>query len=179
MHDCGLVEEIKWAVPCYTFQQNNILIVAAFKEYCALSFFKGSLLQDAEDILCKPGEETQSVRLIRFTNVREILRMEPVLKAYIYEAIEVEKAGLKANNTKNDTLPVPEEFQQKLLTDPILKQAFSKLTPGRQRGYLLYFSSPRQAKTRESRIAKSLRKILEGKGYMNSASRCWRESTVK
>ncbi|WCK55998.1 YdeI/OmpD-associated family protein [Aneurinibacillus sp. Ricciae_BoGa-3] len=161
--DCGLSEELKWRIPCYTFQKNNIVMIQGFKEYCALGFFKGALLNDANGILIKPGENTQAGRQIRFTNVREIVEMEPILKAYIYEAIEVEKAGLKANFKKNPE-PIPEEFQNKLDEIPALKTAFDALTPGRQRAYILYFSAPKQSKTRESRVEKCMQQILNGKG---------------
>src|SRR6266542_2761432 len=160
---CGLTEELKWGKPCYTFQKSNIVVIIPLKEYCALLFFKGALLNDANGILIKPGENTQAGRQIRFTNVREIVEMETILKAYIYEAIEVEKAGLKVNFKKNPK-PIPEEFQNKLDEIPALKTAFDALTPGRQRGYILYFSAPKQSKTRESRIEKCVQQILNGKG---------------
>ncbi|MBA4462864.1 MAG: YdeI/OmpD-associated family protein [Nitrosopumilaceae archaeon] len=162
--DCGLTEELKWGVPCYTFQNSNIVLMSAFKEYCALGFFKGALLKDANGILDKPGENTQAARQIRFTNVREIVEMEPVLKAYIDEAIEVEKAGLKVDFKKTLEFEIPEEFQNKLDEIPALKTAFEALTPGRQRAYLLYFSQPKQSKTRESRVEKCMPQILDGKG---------------
>ena len=161
--DCGLTEELKWGKPCYTFQKNNVVIIQGFKEYCALLFFKGALLNDPKSILIKPRENTQAGRQIRFTNAREIVEMEPVLKAYIYEAIEVEKAGLKVDFKKN-TETIPEEFQKKLDEIPALKTAFEALTPGRQRAYILYFSAPKQSKTRESRVEKSIQQILNGKG---------------
>ena len=161
--DCGLTEELKWGAPCYTFQKSNIVIIQGFKEYCALMFFKGALLNDPNGILIKPGENTQAGRQIRFTNVREIVEMEPILKAYIYEAIEVEKAGLKVDFKKN-TETIPEEFQRKLDELPALKTAFEALTPGRQRAYILYFSAPKQSKTRESRVEKCMQQILNGKG---------------
>jgi uncharacterized protein YdeI (YjbR/CyaY-like superfamily) len=162
--ECGLTEELKWGVPCYTFQKSNILLIGAFKEYCALSFFKGALLNDADGILSKPGENTRAARVIRFTGVREIIRMEAVLKAYIYEAVEVEKAGLKVDFKEKTELVFPEEFQRKLDEIPALKTAFGALTPGRRRAYNLYFSAPKQSKTRESRIEKCLPQILLGKG---------------
>jgi len=162
--DCGLTEELKWGVPCYTFEKRNIVLIHGFKEYCALLFVKGALLNDANGILIKPGENTQAGRQIRFTNVREIVEMEPILKAYIYEAIEVEKAGLKVNFKKNTEFIIPEEFQNKLDEIPALKTAFDALTPGRQRAYLLYFSAPKQSKTRESRVEKCMQQILNGKG---------------
>ena len=161
---CQLTEELRWGKPCYTFQKTNIVLIIGFKEYCALLFCKGVLLNDANGILIKPGENTQAARQIRFTNVREIVEMEPILKAYIYEAIEVEKAGLKVNFTKNTELIFPEEFQNKLDENPALKTAFDALTPGRQRAYNLYFSAPKQSKTRESRVEKCMQQILNGKG---------------
>ena len=161
---CGLTEELKWGVPCYTFQQHNVIILAAFKEYCALSFFKGALLQDTHSLLEKPGEHTQSGRIIKFTSARDIEALESTLEAYIYEAIEVEKADLKVDFNKSSELPIPEELQQKLDAIPDLKAAFEALTPGRQRGYLLYFTAPKQAKTREARIEKCMPRILQGMG---------------
>lgn len=161
--DCGLTEELKWGVPCYTFQKSNVLIISAFKEYCSLSFFKGALLKDAHRILEKPGENTQAGRLVKFTNVKQIVEIEPVLKEYIYEAVEAEKAGLKVNTKKNPE-PIPEELQNKFEDIPALKTAFDALTPGRQRAYILHFSAPKQSKTRVSRIEKCMEKILAGKG---------------
>lgn len=162
--DCGLTEELKWGVPCYTFENSNILIVSAFKDYCALSFFKGALLSDVNGILHKPGENSRAARLMRFTNVREIVKMESLLKAYIFEAIEVEKAGLKVDFKKSSEFALPEEFQNKLDEDPALRNAFYALTPGRQRGYILYFSAPKQSKTRKSRIERCVEQIFIGKG---------------
>ena len=162
--DCRLTEELKWGKPCYTFQKSNIVIIQGFKEYCALLFFKGALLNDANGILKKPGENTQAGRQIRFRNVREIVEMKTIMKAYIYEAIEVEKAGLKVNLRKTTEFIVPEEFQNKLDEIPALKTAFNALTPGRQRGYILYFTAPKQSKTRASRIEKCMQQILNGKG---------------
>jgi uncharacterized protein YdeI (YjbR/CyaY-like superfamily) len=162
--DCGLTEELKWGVPCYTFQKNNIVLIHVFKEYCALLFFKGALLNDANGILIQQTKNVQAGRQIRFTNVREIVDMEPILKAYIYEAIEVEKAGLKVNFKENTELIFPEEFQKKLDEFPALKAAFDALTPGRQRAYNLYFAAPKQSKTRESRVEKCMQQILNGKG---------------
>jgi uncharacterized protein YdeI (YjbR/CyaY-like superfamily) len=162
--DCGLTEELKWGVPCYTQQKKNIVVIHSFKEYCALLFFKGALLNDANGILIQQTENVQSGRQIRFTNIREITKMAAVLKAYIYEAIEVEKAGLKVELKKTTEFKMPEEFQNKINKMPALKNAFYALTPGRQRGYLLYFSAPKQSKTRESRIEKSMKEILKGKG---------------
>ncbi|HET6883989.1 MAG TPA: YdeI/OmpD-associated family protein [Pirellulales bacterium] len=161
---CELTEELKWGQPCYTLQNKNIVIIQGFKEYCAFLFFKGALLKDTEGLLVKPGENTQASRQIRFTNVREIVRLERVLTAYIHEAIDVQKAGLKVKLRKTADLEMPEEFQTKLEESPALKKAFYTLTPGRQRAYLLHFSQAKQAKTRESRIAKCRGQILKGKG---------------
>ena len=165
--DCGLTEELKWGQPCYTFQKSNIVLIHGFKEYCALVLFKGALLKNANGILIQQTENVQAARQIRFTNVKEIVKMEPVLKAYIYEAIEVEKAGLKVNFKKTAEFIIPEEFQKKLDEIPALKTAFGALTPGRQRAYIFYFSAPKQSKTRESRIEKCVKQILKGKGLNN------------
>lgn len=162
--DCGLNEELKWGVPCYTFQKRNIVLIHIFKEYCALLFFKGSLLNDTNGILIQQTENVQVARQIRFTNVREITKMATTLKAYIYEAIEVEKAGLKGNFKKSSEFIIPEEFQKKLNKSAALKTAFNALTPGRQRAYILYFSAPKQSKTREARVEKCKQQILNGKG---------------
>ncbi len=162
--DCQLGEELKWGVPCYTLQNKNIVLIHGFKEYCAILFFKGALLKDAKGILIIQTENTQAARQVRFTNVHEIVEMEPVLKTYIHEAIEVEKAGLKVNFKKTSEFIIPEEFQNKLDENPALKTAFDALTPGRQRGYILYFSAPKQSKTRESRVEKCIQQILNGKG---------------
>ena len=162
--DCGLIEEIKWSVPVYTFQKSNILALAAFKEYCGLSFFKGTLLHDENHLLSAPGENTQAVRLIRFTQIETIIELEAVLKAYIYEAIEVEKAGLKVELKKTTEFTIVSEFQSKLDKNNSLKKAFEALTPGRQRAYLLHFSAAKQSKTREDRIEKCTPLILNGKG---------------
>lgn|ERR1041385_293039 len=158
---CGLTEELKWGKPCYTFQNTNVVIIQGFKEFCALLFCKGALLKDPKGTLKKFG--WQAARRIPFTNVREIVEMEPILKAYIDEAIEAEKAGLKVILKKNPE-PIPEELQNKLDEIPALKAAFKALTPGRQRGYILYFSGAKQSKTRESRIRKCMPQILKGKG---------------
>ena len=163
--DCQLTEELKWGCPCYTFQKSNIVLIHGFKEYCALLFFKGALLNDANGILIQQTENVQAARQIRFTNVREIVKMKTILKAYIYEAIEVEKAGLKVNFKKTIEFIIPEEFQKNLDKNPVLKTAFDALTPGRQRGYLFYFSQPKQSKTRESRVKKCMQQILNGKGF--------------
>ena len=162
--DCQLAEELKWGKPCYTFEKHNIVIILPLKEYCALLFCKGALLNDANGILITPGENTQAARQIRFTNVREIVEMETILKAYIHEAIEVEKAGLKVNFKKITEFLIPDELQNKLGEIPALKTAFNALTPGRQRAYILYFSAPKQSKTRESRVEKCRQQILDGKG---------------
>jgi uncharacterized protein YdeI (YjbR/CyaY-like superfamily) len=162
--DCGLTEELKWGVPCYTSQHKNIVIIAAFKNYCALSFLKGSLLNDGYNILEKPGKNSQEGRIMRFTKIEEIVTLEPILKSYLYEAIEVEKKGLKVSFKATTDHDIPKEFQNKLNTFHALKTAFNALTPGRQRGYLLYFSAPKQSKTRESRIEKCIPDILNGKG---------------
>ncbi len=165
--DCGLTEELKWGVPCYTFQKSNIVLIHVFKEYCALLFFKGALLNDANGILIQQTENVQAARQIRFTKVWEIVKMEAILKAYIYEAIEVEKAGLKVDLKKTTEFKIAEEFQNKLDELPALKTAFDTLTPGRQRAYILYFSAPKQSKTRESRVEKYMQQILHGKGLNN------------
>jgi uncharacterized protein YdeI (YjbR/CyaY-like superfamily) len=162
--DCELTEEFKWMHPCYTFQNKNIVLIHGFKEYCALLIHKGALLKDHHGILIQQTENVQAARQIRFTNVQEIVEMETILKAYIYEAIEVEKAGLEVNFKKNTEFIISEEFQNKLDEIPALKTAFEALTPGRQRAYLLYFSEPKQSKTRESRVEKSMQQILSGKG---------------
>lgn len=162
--DCGLTEELKWGCPCYTFGNSNIVLIHAFKEYCALLFFKGALLKDTNGILVQQTENVQAARQIRFTNVREISQQEPILKAYIYEAIAVEKQGLKVNFKKTTAFTMPEEFKKKLEEIPALKAAFEALTPGRQRAYMLHFSSPKQSKTREARVEKCMPHILNGKG---------------
>jgi uncharacterized protein YdeI (YjbR/CyaY-like superfamily) len=162
--ECGLAEELKWGNPCYTLQKSNIVLIHVFKEYCAFLFFKGALLKDDSGILIQQTENVQSARQIRFTITKEIVKMAPTLKAYIYEAIEVEKAGLKVPLKKTAEYHIPEEFQKKLDKSEALKTAFNSLTPGRQRAYLLYFSSPKQSATRESRVVKSIPQILNGKG---------------
>lgn len=162
--ECGLTEELKWGTPCYTFQKNNIVLLHVFKEYCAVLFFKGALLHNTDGILIQQTKNTQATRQIRFTNVQQITEQKTILKAYIYEAIEVENAGLEVRFKKTDEFTVPDEFQQKLNETPSLKTAFEALTPGRQRAYLLYFAAPKQSKTRESRIEKYTPQILEGKG---------------
>jgi len=161
---CGLTEELKWGCPCYTHEGNNIVLIHVFKEYCAILFFKGALLSDANGILVQQTKNVQSARQLRFTDSKQIVKMEKIIKAYVYEAIEVEKAGLKVALKKVAEYSMPEEFQKKLAKSKTLKAAFEKLTPGRQRGYLLHFSTAKQSKTREARIEKYIPKILEGKG---------------
>jgi uncharacterized protein YdeI (YjbR/CyaY-like superfamily) len=162
--DCQLTEELKWGVPCYAFQKSNIVLIHGFKEYCALLFMKGALLKDPIGILIQQTENVQAARQIRFNNVEEIDEMEHILRAYIHEAIEAEKAGLKVNLKKTSEFNIPEEFQKKLDDIPTLKAAFESLTPGRQRAYLLYYSAPKQSKTRVARIEKYMDHILNGKG---------------
>lgn len=161
--DCGLTEELKWGKPCYSFQGNNIAVIQPFKNSCALMFFKGVLLEDTKDVLEKPGEHSRIARRIRFTGIQEIVEMKPILKAYIQEAIEAEKAGLEVE-VEEKPEPIPEEFQKKLDENPDLKAAFEKLTAGRKRGYILYFSDAKQSKTRKRRVEKYMDKILNGKG---------------
>jgi uncharacterized protein YdeI (YjbR/CyaY-like superfamily) len=162
--DCGLTEEFKWGCPCYMFEKSNVVLIHGFKEYGALLFFKGALLDDPHGILVRQTEQVQAARQIRFTNVEEILEKAPLLKTYIYQAIEVEKAGLKVAFKEKTALVFPEEFQNKLEEVPGLKTAFTALTPGRQRAYNLYFSAPKQSKTRTARIEKYMQQMLEGKG---------------
>jgi uncharacterized protein YdeI (YjbR/CyaY-like superfamily) len=162
--DCGLAEELKWGCPCYTFEKSNIVLIHGFKDYCAVLFFKGALLKDPEGILVQQTENVQAARQMRFDNLRDLVETAPTLKAYIHEAIEVEKAGLKVELKKTAEFNMPEELQVRLDEIPELRTAFYALTPGRQRGYLLYFSSAKQAKTREARIEKYMPQILSGKG---------------
>lgn len=162
--DCGLNEELKWGCPCYTFNNKNIVLIHGFKEYCALLFFKGALLKDDQHILIQQTEHVQSARQVRFTDVKQTVKLEKTLKAYIYEAIEVEKAGLKVKLKKTSEYTIPVEFKNKLVENKALKSAFNTLTPGRQRAYLFYFSQPKQSQTRELRIEKSIPQILAGKG---------------
>ena len=162
--DCQLTEEFKWGVPCYTFQNGNIVLIHGFKEYCALLFFKGVLLHDTKGILVQQTENVQAGRQIRFTNVQEIIAMETVLKDYIHEAIEVEKSGVEVELKKSTEFTIPEELQNKFNEIPDLKIAFEALTPGRQRAYILYFSGSKQSKTREARIEKCMQQIYDGKG---------------
>ncbi|CAM3074107.1 hypothetical protein HP548_21880 [Paenibacillus taichungensis] len=161
---CDLTEDFKWMHPCYTLENKNIVIIHGFKEYCALLFHKGALLKDEQGILIQQTENVQAARQIRFTNLQQIVDMETILKEYILEAIEIEKAGLKVALKKDTEYAVPEEFQTKLDENPDLKTAFEALTPGRQRAYLFYFSQPKQSKTRVSRVEKSTQQILDGKG---------------
>lgn len=162
--DCGLTEELKWGCPCYTIKKSNIVLIHGFKNYCALLFMQGAMLKDTKRILVQQTENVQAARQIRFANFQEILKSKPTIKAYIKEAIEVEKAGLKIELKKTTEYKISEEFQNVLDDMPELKTAFEALTPGRQRGYLLYFSAPKQSKTRETRIEKYIEKILNGKG---------------
>jgi uncharacterized protein YdeI (YjbR/CyaY-like superfamily) len=161
---CPLIEELKWGKPCYTFQGSNIVLIVGFKDYCALIWGKGALLKDPKGILIQPTENSQASRQIRFTNVRDVVKLKSVLPAYMKEAIAVEKAGLEVTYKKTSEFKFPEELQNKLDKIPALKTAFAALTPGRQRGYLLHFSAPKQSATRESRIEKCLPQILQGNG---------------
>ena len=161
--DCQLAEELKWYQPCYTLQKKNVVLIHGFKEFCALLFFKGALLKDPNRILVRPGQH-QAARQIRFTNVREIVEMEPIVKAYIHEAIAVEKAGLKVKLKKTSDFKIPDEFQKKLDEIPRLKAAFRALTPGRQRQYIFHFSQPKRSETREARVEKCMPQIFMGKG---------------
>ena len=160
----GFMEELKWGCPCYTYKKGNVVIIHGFKEYCALLFHKGALLKDTEGILIQQTENVQAARQLRFTNLKEIVDLETTIKAYIFEAIEVEKAGLKIEFKKTKEFPMPDEFQKVLDENPELKTAFEALTPGRQRAYILYFAQAKQSKTRESRIEKSIPQIFDGKG---------------
>lgn len=162
--ECGLDEEVKWGKPCYLFQNTNIVLIHGFKEYCGLLFFKGALLKDEKGIMVQQTEHVQAARQIRFTSLKEIVGLEATLKAYVFEAVEVEKAGLKVKFIKHTELIYPEEFQKQLDEMPALKEAFAALTPGRQRAYNLYFSGAKQSKTRESRVEKCIPLILKGKG---------------
>ena len=162
--DCHLEEELKWGCPCYIFEKSNIVLIHVFKEYCALLFFKGALLKDPKGILVQQTKNVQAARQVRFTNVQEIIKLKKALKDYIFEAVEAEEAGLKVPMKKTAEYSIPEEFQEKLDKSAALKKAFKALTPGRQRGYLLHFSSAKQSKTREARVEKCLKQILNGKG---------------
>lgn len=162
--DCQLTEELKWGVPCYTYEGRNIVLIHDFKEYCAILFFKGALLSDTNGILIQQTKNVQSARQMRFTSLKEISKLEPVIKAYIYEAIEVERSGQKVSLKKVPDYEMPEELQKKLDKSASFKKAFNALTPGRQRGYILFFAAAKQPKTRESRIEKYTKQILSGKG---------------
>jgi len=162
--DCHLTEELKWGCPCYTFQNSNIVLIHVFKEYCAFLFFKGVLLKDPNGILIQQTENVQVARQVRFTSLQQIVKLAPVLTAYIYEAVEVEEAGLKVQLKKTAEYIIPDEFQKKLDENATLKKAFEALTPGRQRAYIFYFSAPKQSKTRDSRVEKYMQQILDGKG---------------
>ena len=162
--DCGLMEELKWGVPCYTFQGRNIVLIHGFKDYCALLFFKGVLLKDPKGILIQQTKNVQAARQIRFRSAKEIGAQESILKAYIHDAIEVEKTGLEVRFKNTSEFRIPEEFRKKMKEIPALNTAFGALTPGRQRAYIFYFSQPKQSKTRESRVEKFTSQILNGKG---------------
>lgn len=162
--DSRLSEEFKWGVPCYTFEKKNVVLIHGFKDYCALLFFKGALLKDPDGVLIRQTETVQAARQIRFTDVQQIVKMKAILKAYINEAIDVEKAGLKVSFKKTGERSIPEEFQTKLDEMPALKTAFGALTPGRQKAYILHFAAPKQAKTREARVNKCIHQILNGEG---------------
>jgi len=162
--DCGLNEEYKWKHPCYTFQGNNILLIHEFKEYCAILFHKGVLLKDEDKILVQQTENVQSARQIRFTDTEQIEKLEPVIKAYIFEAIEIEKAGLEVKMKSTSDYTIPEELEIKFKENPDFKTSFQSLTPGRQRGYLFHFAQPKQSKTREARIEKNISRIKNGYG---------------
>lgn len=162
--DCGLIEELKWGCPCYTYEKNNIVLIHGFKDYYALLFFKGALLNDPNGILIQQTKNVQSARQIRFTEVKQIVKLAKTLKAYVYEAVEVERAGLKVKMKKTSDFKIPEEFQKKLDKMPSLKKSFNGLTPGRQRAYIFHFSQARQSKTREARVEKYIKHILNGKG---------------
>ncbi len=162
--DCMLTEELKWGSPCYSFQKKNVILIGGFKDNCVISFIKGALLSDPKGILTKPGENSQSARVIRFTNLKEIIKLEPVIKAYIFETIENEKAGIKVELKKTTEYEFPEELENKFKASAALKKAFHALTPGRQRGYLLFFTAAKQSETRAARIEKYTDRILKGIG---------------
>ena len=162
--NCDLVEELKWGCPCYSYQKKNIVLIHVFKEYCAVLFFKGVLLKDPKNIMVQQTKNVQVARQVRFTSLQQIMKMERILRSYIYEAVEVEESGVKVPMKKTKEFSMPEEFQNKLSKNPALIKAFYELTPGRQRGYLLYFSAAKQSKTREERIEKYVDRILDGKG---------------
>ena len=165
--ECHLKEELKWGCPAYTYEKKNIVLIHVFKEYCALLFFKGALMKDPEGILIQQTENVQAARQVRFTNLEQIDKLESTLKEYVFQAVEVEESGAKVSMKKTKEFPVTEELEAKFREDPKLKKAFEALTPGRQRAYLLHFSQPKQAKTRESRIEKAMPKIFEGKGLLD------------
>ena len=175
---CGLTEECKWGVPCYTFQGGNVLMVSAFKEYCSISFFKGALLSNKQDLLVKPGERSQAARLLKFTSLAEIVSKETEVKEIIFEAIELEKAGLKIDFKPNPE-PIPAELEEQFNAYPSFRAAFESLTPGRQRGYLIYFGSTKQSSTRMARIDKCLGKILNGEGLHDKYSSRKKDFTEK
>ena len=175
--DCGLNEEVKWGVPCYNHEGANVLIVSAFVDFCSINFFKGVLLEDPSNLLVKPGPNSQSGRLMKFTDAKYISEIEDILRSYIYEAIEIEKAGLKVEFKKNPE-PIPEELEQKCEEDMVFKTAFESLTPGRQRGYILFFSAPKQSKTRVTRIEKSVENILNGLGMHDNYKRNMKSKLV-
>jgi len=162
--ECHLAEEVKWGCPCYMFEKSNIILIHVFKEYCAVLFFKGALLKDPKGVLIQQTENVQAARQMRFTSTREVETMKATLKAYIFETVKIEEAGLKVELKKTAEFKMPDEFKQVLDKKPAVKKAFEALTPGRQKGYLLHFSSAKQAKTREARIEKSVPQILDGKG---------------
>lgn len=168
--DCGLTETLKWGVPCYTFQNKNMFLLSAFKNFCSLNFFKGVLLKDTASLLVKAGEHTQNARLLKFIHIDQVRQLEPTIRAYIYEAIEVEKAGIPLPKKKNSE-PIPDELLTVFEEDPVFRSAFEALTPGRQRGYILYFSGAKQAKTRISRIEKCTGQILNGMGRHDAYKR--------
>ena len=168
--ECGLVEELKWGVPCYMFEGNNILLVSALKDYCVIGFFKGILLNDEHGMLTSPGPNSQAVRQFRFTDPKDVIKEEDIIKSYIYEAVEIEKAGLKVPFKKNPE-PLPDELQDKLDADPVFRSAFESLTPGRQRGYILHFSQAKRSETRVARIEKWTEKILNGEGIHDAYRR--------
>ena len=161
----GLTEELKWSQPCYTLNNSNVAMMSCFKDYSFISFFKGTLLKDPKKLLASPGENSQAARHLRFTDVKQIKEMEPVIKSYIQEAMGIEKAGLRVEFKKHSEYEIPEELEKKFREDPELKKAFDALTPGRQRGYYLHFSAPKQSKTREARIEKCRQRIFDGKGF--------------
>ncbi|MBB4118617.1 uncharacterized protein YdeI (YjbR/CyaY-like superfamily) [Mesonia hippocampi] len=163
--DCGLEEDFKWKHPCYTFQGKNVVLIHGFKDYCALLFHKGVLLKDTDEVLIQQTENVQTARQIRFTKPEEVIDLTPTIKRYIFEAIEVEKAGVKVKTKETSEFEMPSEFKEILEENSAIKKVFEALTPGRQRSYLLYFSQAKQSKTRLSRIEKSIPKMFQGKGH--------------